>query len=362
MLKLQRKINYWSILLLLLIFVANACTKSTQQQEKAQTAVADESAALLEFFVQNGDYVNSPLAPAIIAAGDVYNNRDKNILVIDLRSIEQFDAGHIENAVHVDPANVYDYFTNTIDPPAFEQIVFVCAKGQVSSYVSGIMRLLGYDNTYSMRFGMSSWNKELAQSGWDKSIGNEMEGKMEFTEVKKHEKTHLPKIETGGSSGLEIANLRAQELLNVNQTDFLIGFQDIIENPGKYYTISYFSEEEYKELGHLPGVAQYTPRESLSEKTDLLTLPTDQPVAVYCNTGQQSATVAAYLRMLGYEAYSVKFGANSFIYDSMRKNAKLAGHYWSEIHQNNLPLESGSQSAAPANAGATEIKSVQGGC
>lgn len=360
MLKLQYKINYWSILLLLLL-VATACSKSNQQQDKAQTAVADESAAILEFFVQNGDYTNSPLAPAIVSAADVYNNRDKNIMVIDLRSIEQFDAGHIENAIHVDPANVYDYFNNTIDPPAFEQIVFVCAKGQVSSYITGIMRLLGYDNTYSLRFGISSWNKELAQSGWDKSVGSEMEGKLEFTEVPKHEKTHLPKIETGGSSGLEIAKLRAQELLKMDQAAFLIGYQDILNNPGKYYTISYFTEEEYKNLGHLAGVPQYTPRESLSEQTDLLTLPTDQPVAVYCNTGQQSATVVAYLRMLGYDAYSVKFGANSFMYDSMRKNAKLAGHYWSEIHQNNLPLVSGSQTAAP-DAGATEIKSVQGGC
>lgn len=361
MLKMLNKTNYWSILLLLL-FIAASCSESTQKVKNIQPAIADESAALLEYFVQNGDYVNSLLAPAIINAGDVYNNRNKNILVIDLRTNEQFEAGHIENAIHVDPANVYDFFTNTINAPAFDQIVFACAKGQVSSYVTGIMRLLGYDNTFSLRFGMSSWNNTLAESGWDKSVGNELDGKLNHADVPKHAKSSLPKIETGGVSALQIAASRAQELLKMDQTAFLIGFKDLTDNPGKYYTISYFNLDEYTEIGHLTDAVQYTPRESLSKETYLLTLPADQPIAVYCYTGQQSGTVVAYLRMLGYDAYSVKIGTNSFAYNSIIKNAKLPGHYWSDLHKNNLPLVSGSQTTAPADVDKTVIKSTQGGC
>ena len=45
---------------------------------------------------------------------------------------------------------------------------------------------------------------------------------------------------------------------------------------------------------------------------------------VYCYTGQNSAPVAAYLRILGYNAKSLKFGANGMIYDDMTKSK------WSE--------------------------------
>ena len=50
---------------------------------------------------------------------------------------------------------------------------------------------------------------------------------------------------------------------------------------------------------------------------DLKTLPADKPVAVYCYTGQTSAFLVAYLRLLGYDAKSVLYGTNGMIYDKM---------------------------------------------
>jgi rhodanese-related sulfurtransferase len=47
------------------------------------------------------------------------------------------------------------------------------------------------------------------------------------------------------------------------------------------------------------------------------TLPTNQTIVVYCYTGQTSSFVAAYLRLLGYDAKSLSFGANAMIYDTM---------------------------------------------
>ena len=40
------------------------------------------------------------------------------------------------------------------------------------------------------------------------------------------------------------------------------------------------------------------------------TLPTDKPIVVYCWTGQTSAQVTPYLRILGYDAYSMLYGMN----------------------------------------------------
>jgi len=358
--KIIIKIN--GLLLLAFIAVLFASCGSKTEENNPPVKVANESAMLLDFFVQNGDYINSPNAPAILNAADVYNNRKNNMLVIDLRSADQFDAGHIENAINLAPSAVFDYFTKIIDASSFDQIVFVCAKGQLSSYVSGLMRLSGYNNTFSMRFGMSSWNKELAEQGWDKVVGDELNSKLSYTAFPKPAKTTLPKIETGGTTALEIERLRAHELLAMDQTAFLVKYNDVIADPNKYYIVSYFDEEEYNNLGHLENAVQYSPRVSLLEKTDLLTLPVNKPIAIYCYTGQQSANVAAYLRMLGYDAYSVTYGANSFMNSTLIAKEKRAGRYWSDIHKNELPLVSGSQTSAPSDAVVTEIKSVQGGC
>jgi len=69
---------------------------------------------------------------------------------------------------------------------------------------------------------------------------------------------------------------------------------------------------------------QYTPNVDLALDEALKTLPTDKTIVVYCYTGQNSARIATYLRVLGYDAKSLKFGANGMIHDEME------GHTWSE--------------------------------
>jgi rhodanese-related sulfurtransferase len=69
--------------------------------------------------------------------------------------------------------------------------------------------------------------------------------------------------------------------------------------------------------GHIPGAVQYTPKQSIKLAADLKTLPTDKTIVVYCCTGQNSANLTAYLRVLGYDAKSLLFGTNGMIYNDM---------------------------------------------
>jgi rhodanese-related sulfurtransferase len=55
---------------------------------------------------------------------------------------------------------------------------------------------------------------------------------------------------------------------------------------------------------------QYTPKADLKMSTFLKTLSTEKPVVVYCYTGQTSSHVAAFLRVVGYDAKSLLYGAN----------------------------------------------------
>ena len=69
-----------------------------------------------------------------------------------------------------------------------------------------------------------------------------------------------------------------------------------------------------------PEQCNTTPKESIKLSTDLKTIPTDKTVVVYCYTGQTSANLAAYLRVIGYDAKSLLFGTNGMIYDDMTKS------------------------------------------
>jgi len=66
----------------------------------------------------------------------------------------------------------------------------------------------------------------------------------------------------------------------------------------------------------IPSSYQFTPKASLSTTVDLDLLPTNETIVVYCYTGQTSAQVTAYLRMLGYDAKSLLYGFNGFAYES----------------------------------------------
>ena len=64
--------------------------------------------------------------------------------------------------------------------------------------------------------------------------------------------------------------------------------------------------DQYTDPGHIPGAIQYTPKESLMLEEDLKTLPIDKQIVVYEYAGMTSAFVVAYLRVLGYDAKSIK--------------------------------------------------------
>jgi len=50
-------------------------------------------------------------------------------------------------------------------------------------------------------------------------------------------------------------------------------------------------------------------------------IPADATVVVYCWTGQTSSQITMFLRMLGYDAWSLKFGANNLFYDELGETA-----------------------------------------
>jgi rhodanese-related sulfurtransferase len=129
----------------------------------------------------------------------------------------------------------------------------------------------------------------------------------------------MPVLSTGKTTGQEILEARVNALLAEGFAPASVTNQTVFGGLSTYYIVNYWSTAHYG-LGHIPGAIQYTPKETIKYEVDLTTLPTDKPVVVYCYTGQTSAFLSAYLRLLGYDAKSLLFGVNGMSYDMMVAN------------------------------------------
>lgn len=79
------------------------------------------------------------------------------------------------------------------------------------------------------------------------------------------------------------------------------------------FILSVRSAEDYGK-GHIPGAAWADPK-ALFTAEGLATLPADQPIVVYCYTGQAASQVTSALNMLGYDASNLVFGMSSWTDD-----------------------------------------------
>ncbi len=333
------------------VFQSCSGKKASDQKDK------DKFSVLIEYIESSGDFINSEEAPAAVDAGEVADQMKENIHIIDIRAAEDFTAGHISGSVNVPFAELITYFETKIDAPSFKKIYLFSSDGQAAFFASGLLRLLGYNNVFPVRYGLCAWDKGIAEQYWLKHLSSKYSDKLTTENFRKANPGSFPEIISDKENGYDFLRERATELLQKPYKTYVADIDEVMKDPSRYYIVCYWKEEYYN-TGHLPGAVHYTPKQSLSQKTMLNTLPADKPVLIYCNSGNHSSTVAAYLRILGYDAFSLYYGANSFMYDVMKEKT---GHYFDESQIYNFSLE---KSQCSDETTTKEIKKTvpQGGC
>ena len=312
------KIFKYIILLYIASFLLASCSETYRPGEQLKTVEEDtikipENEALLKFINHSGDYISSKKMPSIVSSDNVYDNLGK-YYVIDIRSHQEYVDGHINGSVHVNPSEILAYLDKKVAPSIYDKLVIVCQSGQASAYVTSILRLFGYSNAYSMKYGMSSWNKTLDE--WSSKISSSYISKLETKTNPVEGMFPYPEIKTGKHCGAEILEARAKTLLHTPFQKLKISADRIFKNPDEFYVINIWSKERY-EVGHIPGAYNYSAKKDLNSKTLLNTIPNDKKILVYGYTGQTSAYVMAYLRLLGYNAFTLANGANSFMHNTL---------------------------------------------
>lgn len=312
------------IILVALLF---SCSGGGNKKQKAESTISaqtksepveinEEAQKLLKYLVETGDYANSRNFPSLIKASSVHDELSGNIKIIDLRNPGAFAKGHIKGAVNVDFSQIPDFFTNVIKPFELDKIVLVCYDGQISSYATSLLRLMGYGNVYAMRWGMSSWNKDFAKDSWFSEVSSDFEEKLELTENEQPGLADLPLLNTGKSTGEEIMSEQFNRLFAAGTADVFTSAKEVFAQPQNFFTIDYDRKDKY-DSGHIPGAVRYKPNGTLGIVTEMESIPTDKKVVVYCGTGHNSGFVTAYLRLFGYQAQTLIYGNNSFMYNKM---------------------------------------------
>ncbi|MFN8256588.1 MAG: rhodanese-like domain-containing protein [Bacteroidales bacterium] len=302
--------KYTTILVLALITISCGKEQSVVQEK---TFESDESKMLYAFIEKSGDLINSQEAPFLIMADEVMENKAQ-YLVIDLRDTSEYEAGHIDGAVLVDAKDLLNYLENKANSSVYEKVVLACHTGQTSSYYTTLLRLIGYNNVFSLKFGMSGWSKKIQPNKIVDNLSDKYTASLEIKANVPDKQYQAPKIETGKKGGYQIMTDRVKTIAGEGFNAARIKIDTLMINPSRYFIVNYWPSDHY-DKGHLPGSFMMEPKNSLMKDKMLKYLPTDKEIVVYCLNGQNSASVVAWLRVLGYNAKSLSLGANGFMHN-----------------------------------------------
>jgi rhodanese-related sulfurtransferase len=274
---------------------------------KTEEAEVNEFLVLKSYMQENGMdlgsvIVNSDGEKFVIAAKEGTELNDKYI--IDIRSQTDFDAGHIDGANRYDLSQVLDACDAAA--AAGKSPVIICYTGQTACFATSLCRMAGYSNARALKWGMSGWSDQT--DSWSPNIKNIAQGHANWTtDAAPSLKAYgNPLVVTGNEEGTAVLRARIEAVLAEGFGAAAVNGSDVLENPSDYYVNNFFSESHYEGFGHIKNAVCIQPL-SLS---NIQNLDPSKTIVTYCYTGQTSAVITAYLKVLGYDAKSLKFGMN----------------------------------------------------
>ena len=241
--------------------------------------------------------------------------------VIDIREAADFGAGHIKDAVNSTLADILTEAGNAAGKP----ILVVCYTGQTAAHAVMALRLSGYSDAVVLKFGMCGWHDDFAGS-WLSNSGHD-NGNTAIGSANWNSETapalgsfDAPEWTSSSTDGAEIL---AERVATTISGGFLgVASADVLANPDNYQIINYWAEADYLTFGHFNGAFQLSP----INFTNVDAFDFNSTSLVYCYTGQTSSMATFWLNTLGYNVKSIKFGANSLVYDLLSAAGKPNYH------------------------------------
>lgn len=156
---------------------------------------------------------------------------EKNALVLDVRTAEEFGNGHIDNAVNVDWNQGPESFTMQLANVPKETPIYVYCQGGSRSATALIkLKELGYTNIKELDGGMVAWNSEFgaAPSAKAKPTGMSMD---DFNKIIKTDKAVLVDFNAEWCPPCQKMKPFLHEIQKEMKDDVEVLFIDVDKNP-----------------------------------------------------------------------------------------------------------------------------------
>jgi rhodanese-related sulfurtransferase len=181
---------------------------------------------------------------------------------------------------------------------------------------------------------MSEWNSAFS-GAWTKNIGDSpVTTFFVFGSYNIDSLSNLPNINFRNSNTNIQSNVK-NRIAEILQTGFVDNETYVkVDPPGalefngeeasNFYIVCFGIHPFYNQnpmdpvsKGRYPNSVSFVPGEDLKSTNNLQLLPVNKKIVVYSYSGQMSAFVVAYLRVLGYDARSLLYGGNMLFYSFM---------------------------------------------
>jgi len=299
------------ILLLAAVPLLSACGGGAPDEGEEVVTDEEEEEEEEEVEVVEFDVVQDAVAtyltdPAGNMTADTLNlmiAEDDAPYIVSLRSATDYANGHIPGAVNIT-------FGDLATLPEDEDILVYCYTGQTASMATAVLGVLGYD-VQNLLHGMSSWSTDpdVYVSRFNPEV-DQSDYQVETTANVPTETYDFPELDNTTSSDTDDIIEAAAATVSpkyIPATDLNMKIAE-----GEDMTIISCRSAEHYATGHIPGAINIG-LTSLADNLDKI--DPDAPVYVYCYTGHTAAQATALLNMLGYDAYSLKFGMCSWSSD-----------------------------------------------
>ena len=319
---MKKLINLLFVLMLIPTLVLVSCSKDDDDDGGNQPQPQAGYPILADYLATNNMDVNNLLDAWITTAEAINAKSTDAYYIMDIRAEDDFNAGRIPGAVHSSLGTIVADAANADKP-----IIVVCYTGQTAGHAVCALRLSGYTDAKVLKWGMCSWNSFFSDDFtkfWPAAIGdkaNDFPGswQLPMDVTPSVDQQAFPSWTTTLTGGAEIL---AERVTAMTSNGFNAKSNaDVLENYSNYFVNNYWAEEDTEHYGNISTAFRISPLTLSGEEFKYI--DPSKPVITYCWTGQTSSMLTAYLYILGYDSYSLTYGANGMIYSN------LESHKWS---------------------------------
>jgi rhodanese-related sulfurtransferase len=273
------------LVFLMILFVLPAAIFAEGQKETAANPVMTAAEAYF------ADYPGSRIIPA----SSVFEAMDgkKDFLILDIRSAEDYAKGHLKGAVNAawgTPALAEAINWLPDDKPVYVN----CYSGQTAGQAIAVLNIAGIQAS-SIKYG---WNLGISKTeGFDSYVDTTAVAAPEASGM-----TIDPAVKTAAMDYFNNLKKDPEAPSNIISAEKLKAKMDA-EDP--MVILSIRTAEDFSK-GHVSGAINIPFGDNM--QASFSKLPKDKKIFVYCYSGQTAGQTVGVLRMMGYDAASVKSG------------------------------------------------------